>query len=82
MSAKIIAAVFMGTAISNIVIGAVVSRGSSKALQEMMYEDMQHSVNAVAKEMDLHNEREMRMLETLANVPQIKEPSPCSRNTR
>ena len=74
LSAKIIAAVFMGTAISNIVIGAVVSRGSSKALQEMMYEDMQHSVNAVAKEMDLHNEREMRMLETLANVPQIKAP--------
>ncbi len=74
LSFKIIFAVLIGTIVSNIVIGILVSKGSSKALQDMMYQDMQHSVSALAKEMDLNNKRDVRMLETLAMNPHIKDP--------
>ena len=66
LSFKIILTVLTGTVISNLIIGVVVSLNSSKSLQQMMYEDLLHSVNAVANEMRLNNEREIRMLQTLA----------------
>ena len=73
LSFKIILTVLIGTILSNLVIGALVIRGSSTALQNMMYEDLQHSVNAVAKDMNLNNERDVRMLQTLAMIPQIRD---------
>ena len=75
LSFKIILTVLTGTLISNFVIGIVVCIQSSKSLQEMMYEDLLHSVSAVAKDMDTNNQREIRMLQTLALNEQIRNPS-------
>ena len=74
LSFKIILTVFVGTVISNLIIGIVVSLNSSKSLQQMMYEDLLHSVNAVAKEMRLNNERDVRMLQTLAADVNMRNP--------
>ena len=74
LSFKIILTVFVGTVISNLIIGIVVSLNSSKSLQQMMYEDLLHSVNAVAKEMRLNNERDVRMLQTLAADVNMRSP--------
>ncbi|MCR5218406.1 methyl-accepting chemotaxis protein [Treponema sp.] len=74
LSFKIILVVLVGTIVSNFVIGFIVSKESSQALQDMMYADLQHSVNAVAKDMNLNNEREVRMLETLSVIPDIRNP--------
>ena len=75
MSFKIILTVLIGTVISNLIIGVVVCLNSSKSLQQMMYEDLLHSVNAVANEMRLNNEREIRMLQTLASDSRMKDPA-------
>ena len=75
LSFKIILTVLIGTVISNFVIGIVVSKESSKSLQQMMYEDLLHSVSAVAKDMNTNNQREIRMLQTLALNEQLRNPS-------
>ena len=75
LSLKIILTVFIGTVFSNLVIGVLVNYESSKALQQMMYEDLQHSVNAVAKDMNLNNEREIRMLQTIALNSRMRDAS-------
>jgi len=74
LSFKIILTVLIGTVISNIVIALVVCNGSSKALQQMMYEDLLHSVSAVAKDMNTNNQRELRMLQTLALNESLRNP--------
>lgn len=74
LSAKIILTVLVGTCVSNLIIGIVVSLNSSKSLQQMMYEDLLHSVNAVANEMRINNEREIRMLQTLAADSRMRNP--------
>ncbi|WP_294427897.1 methyl-accepting chemotaxis protein [uncultured Treponema sp.] len=74
LSFKIILTVLIGTCLSNFIIGIIVSLNSSKSLQQMMYEDLLHSVNAVAKEMHLNNEREIRMLQTLAVDSRMTDP--------
>ncbi len=75
LSLKIILTVFIGTVVSNFVIGLLVNYEASKALQQMMYEDLQHSVSSVAKDMNLNNEREVRMLQTLAQDSRMRDPS-------
>ena len=74
LSFKIILTVLTGTFVSNFIIGIIVSLNSSKSLQQMMYEDLLHSVNAVAKEMRLNNEREIRMLQTLSLDSRMTDP--------
>ena len=70
LSLRIILIVVAVTTISNVWIGFIVNRNSSNSLKEMMYQDLQHSINAVAKEMDLNNEKQIKMLETLASNPE------------
>ena len=65
LSVKIIATVLIGTVLSNLIIAIIVSKESSAFLKEMMYEDLLHSVSALAKDLKTNNEREIRMLETL-----------------
>ena len=74
LSGKIIFTVLLVTALSNIFISFVVKNQSSKALQEMMYLDLQHNINAVARDMNLNNQVHIRLLQTLASNPQIKDP--------
>ena len=74
LSLKIILTVLIGTCLSNLIIGIVVNHQSSKSLQQMMYEDLLHSVSSVAKDMNLNNEREVRMLQTLALNTQLRDP--------
>ena len=74
LSGKIIFTVLLVTALSNIFISFVVKNQSSKALQEMMYLDLQHNINAVARDMNLNNQVHLRLLQTLASNPQIKDP--------
>ena len=74
LSFKIILTVLTGTIFSNLVIGIIVSNESSKALQQMMYEDLLHSVSAVAKDMNTNNQREIRMLQTLALDDELRNP--------
>ncbi len=74
LSLRIILIVVAVTTISNVWIGFVVNRNSSNSLKEMMYQDLQHSINAVAREMDLNNEKQIKMLETLASNPEIRDP--------
>ncbi|MBQ3824759.1 MAG: hypothetical protein II811_01340 [Spirochaetaceae bacterium] len=65
LSIKIIVTVLIGTVLSNLIIAIIVSKESSAVLKEMMYEDLLHSVSALAKDLKTNNEREIRMLETL-----------------
>ena len=74
LSFKIIFTVLTGTIISNLVIGIIVCNESSKSLQQMMYEDLLHSVSAVAKDMKTNNQREIRMLQTLALDDELRSP--------
>ena len=74
LSFKIIFTVLTGTIISNLVIGIIVCNESSKSLQQMMYEDLLHSVSAVAKDMNTNNQREIRMLQTLALDDELRSP--------
>ena len=74
LSGKIIFTVLLVTALSNIFISFVVKNQSSKALQGMMYLDLQHNINAVARDMNLNNQVHLRLLQTLASNPQIKDP--------
>ncbi|WP_027728099.1 methyl-accepting chemotaxis protein [Treponema sp. C6A8] len=75
LSFKIIFTVLIGTVLSNFILGILVSKESSGALQEMMYEDLLHSVSSVAKDMDTNNQREIRMLQTLALNEKLRSPS-------
>ncbi len=75
LSVKIIVTVLLVTAISNIFISFVVKNQSSKALQDMMYLDLQHNISAVAKDMSLNNQIHLKVLQTLASNPQIKDPN-------
>lgn len=48
LSARIITTVLLVTALSNIFISFVVKNQSSKALQDMMYLDLQHNISVLA----------------------------------
>ena len=74
LSARIITTVLLVTALSNVFISFVVKNQSSKALQDMMYLDLQHNISAVAKDMSLNNQVHLKLLQTLASNPQIKDP--------
>lgn len=74
LSARIITTVLLVTALSNVFISLVVKNQSSKALQDMMYLDLQHNISAVAKDMSLNNQVHLKLLQTLASNPQIKDP--------
>ena len=71
---RIIVTVLLVTVISNVFISFVVKNQSSKALQDMMYLDLQHNISAVAKDMSLNNQVHLKLLQTLASNPQIKDP--------
>ncbi|WP_242457252.1 methyl-accepting chemotaxis protein [Treponema zioleckii] len=74
LSFKIILTVLIGTCLSNLIIGGVVSLQTSHSMQQMMYDDLLHSVTAVARDMRTNNEREVRMLQTLALNSQLMDP--------
>ena len=64
LSARIITTVLLVTALSNVFISFVVKNQSSKALQNMMYLDLQHNISAVAKDMSLNNQVHLKLLQT------------------
>ena len=75
LKVRIIVTVLLVTVISNVFISFVVKNKSSAALEEMMYLDLQHNISAVAKDMSLNNQVHLKLLQTLASNPQIKDPN-------
>ena len=60
--------------ISNAVIGMLSSKTSKKSLEIQMEKTIAESVHATAEAIYASNEKEYKMLETLAALPQIKDP--------
>jgi len=60
--------------LSNVVIGMLSSKNSKKSLETQMEKALSESVHATADAIYASNEREYKMLETLAALPQIRDP--------
>ncbi len=61
--------------ISNVVIGMLSSKSSKKSLENQMEKALVESVHATAEAIYASNEKEYKMLETLAALPQIRNPN-------
>ncbi len=59
--------------LSNLVIGLLSSNTSKKSLEKQMEKALAESVHATAESIQASNEKEFKMLETLAALPQIRD---------
>lgn len=71
---KISVAALVVMILSNAVIGILSSSTSKKSLEKQMETALAESVHATAEAIYANNEKEFKMLETLAALPQIRDP--------
>lgn len=72
---KISVAALVVMILSNAVIGILSSSTSKKSLEKQMETALAESVHATAEAIYASNEKEFKMLETLASLPQVRDPS-------